>query len=406
MSHQIPVPQAERFDLKKAAGLKTIFMGALALGLLGVLVTFFFSATLGAHAWLVAFFYGFTVMVGCFFWNCLHHATDSEWSVVVRRQMENLAALLMKWGPAIFAPIALICIFKPGLLYHWMTLAPGQDPILEGTKSAYLNIPFFWVRVVAIFGLLGILSTILRNRSMAQDRDGAARHTFTMRKVAIGGIPALALCLTFGGIDWLKALNHHWYSTMWGVYLFAGAAGSSMALIILVCKWLQSHGYLKPVNAEHYHLMGKFIFAFTVFWAYIGFSQYMLITYANIDEETIYFRVRNTGGWNWLSMFLVFGRFFFMFVPLLFQGLKKSKGIIFCCAWILFMQFLDMFIIIIPEWAPGGSAGGIIGGLLACVVAVLAVVGALGLGFLKHLGQGYVFPTKDPRLAESLKFSN
>ena len=155
---------------------------------------------------------------------------------------------------------------------------------------------------------------------MAQDKDGASSHTFTMRKAAVAGIPTLALCLTFAGIDWLKALNHHWYSTMWGVYLFAGAAGASMALIVLTCKWLQSLGYLKPVTEEHYHLMGKFLFAFTVFWAYIGFSQYMLITYANIDEETIYFRVRNTGSWNYLSHFLVFGRFFFMFVPLLFQG--------------------------------------------------------------------------------------
>lgn len=224
-----------------------------------------------------------------------------------------------------------------------------------------------------------------------------------MRKAAIAGIPVMALSVTFGGIDWLKSLNHHWYSTMWGVYLFAGAAGSSMAVIILVCKWLKSLGYLKPVTEEHFHTMGKFIFAFTVFWGYIGYSQYMLITYANIDEETIYFRLRNTESWTYLSHFLVFGRFFFMFVPLLFQGVKKSSKIIFCASWIILMQCLDLFMIIIPEYAPGGFS---FTGLIACGIAWLAVVGILGTFFLRHLSEGYLFPTKDPRLAESLKLTN
>jgi hypothetical protein len=404
MSHHIPIPRAEKFDPKKGALLKTIFQGALVVGLLGALAMFIFgegAASRGAHAWVFAFFYGFTVLVGCFFWLCLHHATDTEWSVVIRRQIENLAALL-KWCIVIFLPLALICLIKPDLLYKWFAADPG-DSLLAGSKSYYLNKPFFWIRVVLIFGGLGWMSHILRKRSMAQDVDGKSVHTFKNRFWAVAGIPTLALGLTFGGIDWLKALNHHWYSTMWGVYLFAGAAGASMAVIVLTCKWLQSQGYLKVVNEEHYHLMGKFLFAFTVFWGYIGFSQYMLITYANIDEETIYFRIRNTGSWNWMSWFLVFGRFFFMFVPLLFQGLKKTRGIIFCAAWILFMHFIDLFIIVIPEYSPDGFS---FGAFLACVFSLLAVIGVLGLGFLKNVRQGYVFPTKDPRLAESLKFTN
>lgn len=398
MSDHIHIPQAEKFDAKKGAKLRSVFIGAAGLGLVGAGVTFIMSPSTGAHAWLFAFFYFFTVLVGCFFWNCLHHATDSEWSVVVRRQIENLASLL-KYIGVFFIPIALCTT----ILYAWFTANPETDTLLAGTKSLYLNKPFFWTRALVFFGLLFLISNILRKRSMAQDKDGAASHTFTMRKAAIAGIPTMAICLTFAGIDWLKALNHHWYSTMWGVYLFAGAAGASMALIVLTCKWLQSQGYLKPVTEEHYHLMGKFLFAFTVFWAYIGYSQYMLITYANIDEETLFFRLRNTGSWNYLSMFLVFGRFFFMFVPLLFQGLKKSRGIIFCASWILFMQFLDLFIIIMPELSPSGFS---FTGLLAAIFPWLGIAGCLGLLFLKHLGQGCIFPTKDPRLAESLKFTN
>jgi len=398
MSQHIAVPNSEKFDATKGTLLRNVFSVAAAVGLLGAGVVYFANKELFAHVWLFAFMYFFTVLCGCFFWNCLHHATDSEWSVVIRRQVENLASLL-KYIAIFFVPIAL-CV---AILYAWMSADPTKDAAMAGSKSLYLNKPFFWFRAVAFFTLLGAISHILRKRSVAQDLDGAAKHTFSMRFWAILGIPTLAICLTFSGIDWMKALNHHWFSTMWGVYLFAGAAGASMALIVLVVSWLRKLGYLSVVNDEHYHLMGKFLLAFTVFWAYIGFSQYMLITYANLDEETIYFRVRNTGTWNYFSHLLVFGRFFFMFVPLLFQGLKKSKLINFTAVWILAMQFLDIFLIIIPELKPHGFS---FSAALAAIFPWLGIGGCLGLLFLRHLGQGYLFPTKDPRLAGSLKASN
>ena len=398
MSQHIAVPNSEKFDATKGTLLRSVFSVAAAVGLLGAGVVYFANKELFAHVWLFAFMYFFTVLCGCFFWNCLHHATDSEWSVVIRRQVENLASLL-KYIAIFFVPIAL-CVT---ILYAWMSADPTKDAAMAGSKSLYLNKPFFWFRAVAFFALLGAISHILRKRSVAQDHDGAAKHTFSMRLWAILGIPTLAICLTFSGIDWMKALNHHWFSTMWGVYLFAGAAGASMALIVLVISWLRKLGYLSVVNDEHYHLMGKFLLAFTVFWAYIGFSQYMLITYANLDEETIYFRVRNTGTWNYFSHLLVFGRFFFMFVPLLFQGLKKSRFINFTAVWILLMQFLDIFLIVIPEWSPGGFS---LRAALAAIFPWLGIGGCLGLLFLRHLGQGYHFPTKDPRLAGSLKASN
>ncbi len=398
MSQHIAVPNSEKFDATKGTLLRSVFSVAAAVGLLGAGVVYFANKELFAHVWLFAFMYFFTVLCGCFFWNCLHHATDSEWSVVIRRQVENLASLL-KYIAIFFVPIAL-CVT---ILYAWMSADPTKDAAMAGSKSLYLNKPFFWFRAVAFFALLGAISHILRKRSVAQDHDGAAKHTFSMRLWAILGIPTLAICLTFSGIDWMKALNHHWFSTMWGVYLFAGAAGASMALIVLVVSWLRKLGYLSVVNDEHYHLMGKFLLAFTVFWAYIGFSQYMLITYANLDEETIYFRVRNTGTWNYFSHLLVFGRFFFMFVPLLFQGLKKSKLINFTAVWILAMQFLDIFLIIIPELKPHGFS---FSAALAAIFPWLGIGGCLGLLFLRNLGQGYLFPTKDPRLAGSLKASN
>ncbi len=398
MSQHTSIPNSEKFDASKGVLLKNVFSVAAVVGLLGAAVTFFANRELFAHTWLFAFMYFFVVLCGCFFWNCVHHATDAEWSVVVRRQIENLASLL-KYIAVFFIPIAL----SVTILYAWFNADPAKDAAMAGTKALYLNKPFFWGRVVAFFGALALFAHILRSRSMAQDKDGAASHTFIMRKIAVAGIPTLAICLTFSGIDWLKALNHHWFSTMWGVYLFAGAAGASMALIVLTVSWLRSADYLKPVNDEHYHLMGKWLLAFTIFWAYIGFSQYMLITYANLDEETVYFRIRNTGSWNFLSHVLVFGRFFFMFVVLLFQGTKKSKLVNWCAVWILVMEFLDLYLIVIPEWSPVGFS---FRAAIAAIFPWLGIGGCLGLLYLRHLGQGYVFPTKDPRLAESLKFSN
>ena len=122
---------------------------------------------------------------------------------------------------------------------------------------------------------------------MRQDKDGNPQFTIRLRKVAFASLPLFALCLTFGAFDWLMSLNYRWFSTMFGVYIFAGAAGSSMSLLVLVITALRNAGYLKDVvTLEHYHIMGKWMFAFCVFWAYIGFGQYMLIWYANMPEET------------------------------------------------------------------------------------------------------------------------
>ncbi len=174
-------------------------------------------------------------------------------------------------------------------LYEWMNIPPGSEPNLD-TKRAYLNWSFFIVRAVFFLGFFIIASQLLRRFSVRQDRDGNPRFTIWMRKVSFVSLPLFALCLTFGAYDWLLGLNYHWFSTMFGVYIFAGAAGSSMSLLVLVITALRNAGYLKNVvTIEHYHIMGKWMFAFCVFWAYIGFGQYMLIWYANMPEETQYF---------------------------------------------------------------------------------------------------------------------
>jgi hypothetical protein len=394
-SHELTAPSPEVYDAKKAGVLPTILLVAGVLGIAGSLVGLFVSRAQFAHSWLFGFFYFFSICIGGLFWTCLQHATDSEWSVVVRRQMENIAKLLIYFSP-FFLPL-LIC--QP-LLWHWWNLNPGDDPLLDA-KAGYLNHTFFYIRLVAFFVFLAWVSSSLWKRSTTQDSDGAAKHTLIMRKFGIGGIPVMALCITFSGVDWLMGLDYHWFSTMWGVYLFAGAAGSSMSLLVLIITGLKSQGYLKVVNDEHYHIMGKFMLAFTIFWAYIGFSQYMLIWYANIPEETIYFRLRNTESWWYFSQGLVVCRFFLPFPVLLFQATKKTKLINFVAAWILIMQLVDIYVIVLPSLHRTGFSPSIFD-----LTSVIGIGGILGWLFFRNIGKSNLFPTRDPRLAGSLKLTN
>jgi hypothetical protein len=396
-SHAITPPKPEAFDLKDAGSLPRMFFMAGVVGLAGSLLGLIISREQFAYSWLFGFSYCFTICVGALFWTCLHHATDAEWSVVVRRVLENLACLIPYLAIA-FVPL----LFLIPRLWHWWSLEAGEDVLLDA-KSGFLNPPFFIIRIIIYFVLLGWIAVSLRNRSVAQDTDGEAKHTLVMRKFGIGGIPAVAICLTFAAIDWLMGLDWKWFSTMWGVYIFAGAAGSSMSLLVLIVTALKKKGYLQVVNQEHYHIMGKFMLAFTIFWAYIGYSQYMLIWYANIPEETIYFRIRNTASWWYFSQFLVVGRFFLPFPVLLFQFTKKSGLINFCAIWILVMQLLDLFVVVLPALHPTGVH---FADLFFGACAVLGIAGMLGWLFLKKIGATCLFPKRDPRLLGSLKLTN
>src|SRR5438876_608852 len=223
-----------------------------------------------------------------------------------------------------------------------------------------------------------------------------------MRKLSFISLPLFALSLTFGACDWLMSLNYKWFSTMWGVYIFAGAAGSSMSLLVLVITGLRRAGYLQDiVTLEHYHIMGKFMLAFSIFWAYIGFSQYMLIWYANIPEETIYFRLRNTESWWYFSQFLVVGRFFLPFPVLLLQATKKTRFINWVAVWILVMQLIDIYVIVLPSLHRTGFSPSIFDAL-----SLVGIGGILGWLFFRNIGKSNLFPTRDPRLLGSLKLAN
>jgi hypothetical protein len=396
-SQALPAPEGEYFESARFSGLSV---------LLG-LIAFVALALCGAgaaidpkqlsYSWLFAFAFYFTLCAGCFFWTIVHYATDADWSVVVRRQLENIAVLLAVMA-AFFVPILLLRHH----LYEWMNIPPGKEAGLD-SKRAYLNWNFFVLRAVVFFAFFIIASQLLRRLSVRQDKDGNPKFTIWLRKVAFASLPMFALFLTFGAFDWLMSLNYHWFSTMFGVYIFAGTAGSSMSLLVLVISALRSAGYLKDVvTKEHYHIMGKWMFAFCVFWAYIGFGQYMLIWYANMPEETQYFLTRNTESWWTLSMLLVIGRFFGPFAILLLQSIKKHPHqLCYVAGWIVFMQMLDMYIVVLPALHGTGVHLS-----LWDFMPLIGIGATLAFVYLRIVGKASLFPVRDPRLVESLKLVN
>lgn len=430
-SADIPV-NGEHLDPSKVSKVKTLSLVlTVVLSLVSAWLLFLAPEKMQgnyAYSWLFALFFFFTLAVGGCFWTLLHNVSNSGWGTSVRRVFENLGSVL-PWL-AIFA-LPLLFPRVQQYLYEWMNIhrQPHAGPTKEyvegvnhllGVKYFYMNLPFWYGRFIFYFVGLGAVITGLRKLSTAQDTDPnpTTKRLFRARFHSTYTLIIFAITITFAGFDWLMALDYTWFSTMWGVYLFAGSALNSMAVIILTVAWLKKQGYMKHVvTPEHFHIKGKLLLAFTIFWAYVAFSQFFLIWYANITEETKYFLIRNTGGWNTGMLCLVFLHFVVPFVILLQAWLKKNlTAISIVCVYTLAMHVLDHYLIVIPE--RGISLGNInpkVFGEIQSVIPgafwgdILAFV-TIGSGFLffylRALGQHALYPHRDPRILESANVSN
>ena len=404
----------ERVEVSKFSKVISIagLIGAVTL-VISLAILFFGSEELRdsfSYSWLFACYYFFTIAVGGLFWVLLHHVSNSGWGIAVRRVMEHLANML-PFSFIFFIPI-LILEEPREALYEWMELLhTNPDDVLLKGKAPYLTMGFFFFRFAAYAVSLSGMAWLMRRWSLSQDRTGDVKYTFLARRFSAGFVPVFAICTTFMAFDLLMGLDYAWFSTMWGVYIFAGSALSSMAVIILTVTFLRSKGSLnKVVSIEHYHIMGKLMFVFTVFWAYISFSQFFLYWYAKITEETKFYILRNTEGWHYVSLFLVFGHFVIPFVFLLRQQAKKDmRQICAACCWVLFVHLIDIYWIIIPERGPsitGGDKLMISYGILIDALAFIAVGSCMIWIFLRSIGKHSIYPSRDPRLLESTRLVN
>ena len=393
-----------------AAGPKALIAG-FALLAVGGLAAGFDLHRLG-FAYLTAFAFWLTLALGGLVFLCLQHVSRAGWSVGVRRMIENVVSTI-PWLFLASLPIVVPTAMGSDFFYHWNAEAtmdfdrqhmPAKVPVYK----MFLNNTFWTVRVLFYFTVWSLLARFFVGHSRSQDSDGDHTRTRKMEVLAAPGILLFALTLTFAGIDFLMSLDPHWFSTIWGVYLFAGAMTSFLSFLALMLMWLQKQGALtKAITAEHYHDIGKFMFGFVFFFGYIGFSQYLLIWYANIPEETVFYKHRQEGDWVAFSLLLLFGHFLIPFLGLISRHVKRHKpSLAFWAVWLLVMHFIDMFWIVMPSYAEhAGSPDKIYFGLEN--VAVWLGLGGLFLWrVLAKSGQGSVVPLRDPRLSESLQFEN
>jgi hypothetical protein len=369
-----------------------------ALCLLGLALDLSAHQTLSqfGFSWLLAFMFWLSLALGALFLVMMHHLFDAAWSVPVRRFCEHLACLVFPWMALFFLPVALLA----PRIYSWTRLDPRRDHDLEA-KWPLFTLPGFYVVAALCLGVWWLLAWRLRFWSLKQDETGSARCTSRMRIHSSWGIVAYAFTLTLGAIMWMKALQYQWYSTMYGVYYFAGSVWVALAAAYVIAMALGRQGLLhEAMGDEQYYFLGSLLFAFTVFSAYIHFGQYFVIWNGNIPEETFWYVLRQKGTWFAIGLVLVFGHFLVPFLALLRIDVKfVFKFMAPLCLWIGLMQYVDLAFNIAPVLHPAGFPWRWLWLDAGCIAFM---GGVLAKAFLRDLRRYPLLPLKDPRLSEAL----
>lgn len=354
------------------------------------------------HFYLMSYMFWLYVALGALFFTLLHHIAGATWSTVLRRLSESIMMNL-----PIMAIFALPVILGIHDLFHWSHPdLVASDPILV-KKAAYLNVTFFNIRLAFYFLVWSALSISLYRLSKKQDEQPGLNITAKARRIGAPGMIIFALTLTFASFDLLMSLDPHWFSTIFGVYLWSGSFLAFLSIAVLTIVYQQRQGALKGVvTVEHYHDLGKFMFAFVIFWSYMAFSQYFLIWYANVPEETYWFLKRWEGIWKTFSLILIFGHFAFPFLALLTRGSKRSiPWMVFMSLWILAMRFVDIFWLVGPGMKDSGGDFVFID-FVTMAGTFFGIGGIFVWLFWRRYTSGYLVPVNDPTLKESIEFIN
>lgn len=376
-------------------------------------------------SWLLGFGVFFSMSIGMLMLVMIFYLFGAGWPVIIRRQLEHALAAL-PWLAMIFLPLLAIVWFNTenvGIMWNWMdpeNIIPGghtvgHDPLYQW-KEVFLNRNGFTVRAFIYFGVLIGLAAALRKFSFNMDNDGEAKWwTFGYRMSALG-VPLTALVLTFAAFDWFMSLTYQWFSTMYGVWFFATSMRAGVCGTIIICYFLSHFGYLKGVyNQAHRHDMGCLVLTFTVFWAYITFSQYFLIYNANVPEETFWYTIRELNAdwtrntWWGVGLALIFGYFFIPFFYFLFYRNKiLTNRIAIGALWILIFHTLDLYFNIMPTQLPADNVVGYTVRQFSVTftdIAAIIGVGAICISaMLRSMLKTAPVPIRDPYILESLNY--
>lgn len=374
--------------------LSKTFFGVGIAGLIASGIGFFLSSEQFFFSYLTSFSFFTSIGLAALILVMFHHITNSSWGVVIRRIPEAFHANLLVWS-VFFIPILL----GMSSLYTWTNADyVAEDPIMLG-KVPYLNTPFFVIRQFIYFAIWGYLGYKLHKVSVDMDRTRDWGLVALLRKVSAPGIVLFSLTVAFASFDWLMSLDAHWFSTMFPVYFFAMGFQALFPVIILTVFWLHKNGMLKnTIGQAHIYDLGAWFFGFTVFYAYIAFSQFLLQYYANIPEETLWFYFRMEGSWAFITYMLLIGRFVIPFVLLLNREQKhRPKVLLFVSVLVLVMHFIEMHWIVMPVLNDGGIS------LSWLDFATLIGLGGIFMGlFFQRFAKHNMVPVHDPNLADSL----
>jgi hypothetical protein len=370
--------------------LPAFFVGAAALGVCAI--GGFFAPAQFFHSYLFAFLFWAGVALGCLAVAMLHHVTGGAWGLPIRRPLESGSRTLPLLA-VLFLPIAV----GARRLYEWADpAAVARDPVLQH-KSAYLNVPFFLGRAVLYFAAWFALAYFLNRWSLEQDATGDRPIARRLQLLSSGGLILYGLTVTFASIDWAMSLEPHWFSTMYGVLFIAGQGLSAFAFIILVLVLLSGSpplaGYVGP---KHFHDLGKLMLAFVMFWAYVSFSQYLIIWAGNLPEEIPWYLRRLQGGWGWIGAALLVFHFILPFLMLLPASANRNPRTLAAVAGlVVLMRLVDVF------WLTKPAFGGVRFRLHWMDLLAPIGIGGLWLAtFLWQLGKRPLLPVNDPEFQQ------
>ncbi len=347
------------------------------------------------RSYLLAFVFWNGLAVGSLAVLMLQYLTGGAWGIAIRRELEAATRTLPLTAVA-FLPIA----FGMHRLYEWTHAdAVAKDELLQ-KKAAYLNMPFFLARTAFAFAVWMLLAYFLNRWSREQDTH--ADHQAIDRKLQLlsgGGLVAYALTTTFTSVDWVMSLEPHWYSTMYGVIFMVSQGLGALALVTFAVVRLS---HRKPVaeflGGRHLHDLGKMMFAFTMIWAYVNFSQYLIVWSGNLPEEIAWYLARFRGGWGWVGAAVLLLHFVLPFLLLLSRRANRDPRTLSLAAGLLVaMRFVDVAWLVLPAFSKGHFQ------IHPTDLTLPIGLGGLWLGlFARNLVARPLVPVNDPGFEEAL----
>lgn len=383
VAHGTPLPGMKQFGL--------------IVGVLGVVLAVAGSFMSGIdrfyQAYLVAYTFWMGVILGSMALLMVQHLSGGVWGIILRRPFEA-AVRTLPIMTVLFVPI----IFGMHSLYEWSRPEAANDAAIQA-KALYLNTPFFLVRQAIYFGVWNVIGFLLTKWSGEHDRTGDPALLDRMSKLSGAGLLLYGLTVTFSMVDWTMSVNPHWFSTIWGMLYVGGQGLSAFAFGICVLVMLsQSAPLSRVLTSDHFHDLGKLLFAFLMLWAYLSFSQFLIVWSANLPEEIPHYLNRWENSWKFLSIFIVVGHFMVPYALLLSRDLKRNQSKLrFIATWLLCARVAEYFWHVAPELHHDGFS------LSLLDVALPLAIGGIFISlFVSQLGGRALLPVNDPALERAL----